>query len=68
MDNHLSKLQYRHISVPADEIVGYIQDRMSGIVNSLRTKWHKFNRLCMGGIEPNTIYAIAGISGFLIMA
>jgi len=27
------------------------------------TRWSKFNRQCMGGIEPNAIYTIAGISG-----
>ena len=30
---------------------------------SLKTRWAKFNRQCMGGIEPNTVYTIAGISG-----
>lgn len=54
---------YRHISEAASEIVSYICNRMSGISRSLKTRWPKFNNLCMGGIEPNTIYTIAGISG-----
>ena len=56
-------LVYRHISEPAAEILQYIDDRRKGLSESLRTKWKKFNRLCMGGIEPNTLYTIAGISG-----
>ncbi|MFA5396505.1 MAG: hypothetical protein WC346_10905 [Methanogenium sp.] len=56
-------LNYRHISEAADEIVKYIDDRRSGVIDSLKTRWKKFNRQCMGGIEPNTIYTIAGISG-----
>jgi len=56
-------LGYRHISTATNEIVGYIQDRRTKKVNSLATRWPKFNRLAMGGIEPNAIYAIAGVSG-----
>lgn len=58
-----SVLEYRHISDAAKEIVTYIDNRRKGRVRSLKTKWPKFNRKCMGGIEPNTIYTIAGISG-----
>ena len=56
-------LTYRHITEPAKEILQYIEDRRKGTSESLRTKWKKFNRLCMGGIEPNALYTIAGISG-----
>lgn len=56
-------LPYRHIAEPAEEVLSYIDNRRRGIVKSLRTRWPKFNRQCMGGIEPNTIYSIAGISG-----
>jgi len=51
---------YRHISQAASEIVSYICNRKNGSIKSLKTKWGKFNNLCMGGIEPNTIYTIAG--------
>lgn len=56
-------LEYRHISKAADEIVDYIKSRYSGETKSLITPWPKFNATCMGGIEPNTIYTVAGISG-----
>ena len=56
-------LKYRHISKAADEIVEYIDSRRKGSIKSLATRWDKFNNQCMGGIEPNTIYTIAGISG-----
>ena len=56
-------LPFIHISKAADEIVSYIDKRRKGISKSLRTRWPKFNRQCMGGIEPNTIYVVAGISG-----
>jgi len=56
-------LNYKHISSATNEIVKYIQDRRLNRVRSLRTRWDKFNKIAMGGIEPNAIYAIAGISG-----
>ena len=56
-------LGYRHISTATNEIVNYIQDRRKKRVKSLATRWPKFNRLAMGGIEPNVIYTIAGVSG-----
>jgi len=56
-------LHYKHISVASDEAVDYITKRKKGILNSLKTRWSKLNRLTMGGIEPNIIMTIAGISG-----
>lgn len=56
-------LPYRHIGKPAKEILEYIKSRKDGTIRSLKTRWEKFNKLCMGGIEPNTIYTVAGISG-----
>lgn len=64
MEQKSSKpLYFRHISKAADEIVDYIKERRVGNTVSLKTHWEKFNDKCMGGIEPNTIYTIAGISG-----
>jgi len=63
MAQQLNKLEYRHIFEPTKEIIEYIDNRRKGIVKSLKTRWHKFNKTCMGGIEPNTISTIAGISG-----
>jgi replicative DNA helicase len=56
-------LPIKHISHPTDEIVNYIDNRRKGIARSLRTRWMKFNATMMGGIEPNTITTVAGISG-----
>lgn len=56
-------LAYKHISTATNEIVDYISKRRTGNVRSLMTRWPKFNRTAMGGIEPNAIYTIAGISG-----
>jgi predicted ATP-dependent serine protease len=56
-------LTYKHISHSTDDILSYINDRRKGIVKSLKTRWDKFNKVCMGGIEPNVIISIAGISG-----
>lgn len=58
-----SPLKFRHISSATNEIIEYIKERRTGNTISLRTRWQKFNDLCMGGIEPQTIYTIAGISG-----
>jgi replicative DNA helicase len=56
-------LNYRHISDATTEILDYIDNRRTGTVKSLKTRWEKFNNVCMGGIEPNAIYTIGGISG-----
>lgn len=56
-------LTFRHISSATNEAVEYIRKRKNHEVVSLRTRWNKFNKSCMGGIEPNTIYTIVGISG-----
>lgn len=52
----------RPISTVAQEAINYIEGRKNHEVVSLKTRWNKFNKQCMGGIEPNTIYTIAGIS------
>lgn len=56
-------LHFRHVKEPTTEILKYIDNRRSGVERSLKTRWFKFNKQCMGGIEPNVIYTIAGISG-----
>ena len=61
--NSSKRLSYKHISEPTHEILRYIDNRRKGVNKSLKTRWSKFNRQCMGGIEPNTVYTIAGISG-----
>ena len=61
MEQTLSNI--RPISVVAQEAINYIAGRREHKVVSLKTRWKKFNKQCMGGIEPNTVYTIAGISG-----
>lgn len=56
-------LSFRHISTATNEAVEYIRKRKNHEIQSLRTRWNKFNKSCMGGIDPNTIYTIVGISG-----
>lgn len=51
------------MSVVAQEAINYISGRRDHSITSLKTRWAKFNKQCMGGIEPNTVYTIAGISG-----
>ena len=64
MEQELSNtLPYKHISVATEEAIHYIEDRKYHKIESLKTRWTKFNNQCMGGIEPNTIYTIVGISG-----
>lgn len=56
-------LTFKHISSATNEAVEYIRKRKNHEIVSLRTRWNKFNKSCMGGIEPNTIYTVVGISG-----
>lgn len=53
----------RSMSQVAQEAIDYIAGRRQHDIVSLKTRWKKFNSQCMGGIEPNTITTIAGISG-----
>ena len=53
----------RPMSVVAQEAINYIAGRREHNIVSLKTRWNKFNKQCMGGIVPNTVYTIAGISG-----
>ena len=62
MEQNLSNI-IRPMSVVAQEAINYIAGRRNKEIISLKTRWEKFNRQCMGGIEPNTVYTIAGISG-----
>jgi len=61
--NYYNSLYYKPIVESTSEILNYIEQRRSGKITSLQTRWNKFNKQCMGGIEPNTVYTIAGISG-----
>lgn len=63
MEQNYSNLKIRPISVVTDEAVNYIKARKDHVINSLATRWKKLNMCCMGGIEPNCVYTIAGISG-----
>lgn len=64
MEQTLSRvLPYKHISSATSEIVKYIKERRLKQSKSLLTRWPKFNKLTMGGIEPGIIMSIAGISG-----
>ena len=62
MAQNLSNL-IRPMSTVAQEAINYISGRREHSIVSLKTRWEKFNKQCMGGIEPNTVYTIAGISG-----
>ena len=61
MEQILSNI--RPMSVVAQEAINYISGRRDHSMVSLKTRWNKLNKQCMGGIEPNTIYTFAGISG-----
>lgn len=61
MEQNLSNI--RSMSEVTQEAVAYIAGRREHNIVSLKTRWEKFNKQCMGGIEPNTVYTIAGISG-----
>jgi len=62
MEQNLSNI-IRPMSKVAQEAIEYISGRREHNISSLRTRWEKFNKQCMGGIEPNVVMTIAGISG-----
>ena len=56
-------IPYKTVSEVTSEAVDYIRKRKNHIIQPLKTRWNKFNRACCGGIEPNMIFTIAGVSG-----
>lgn len=58
----METLSFKPISTVAKESLNYIQNRKEKKVVSLKSRWKKFN-WATGGIEPNMIFTIAGISG-----
>lgn len=59
----MEQISYKTIAQAADESVAYIRARKDHTIVPLKTRWRKFNKVCCGGIEPNMIITIAGISG-----
>ena len=63
MEQNSYKLSYRPMSSVANEAIHYIQSRKEHNISSLKTRWSKLNKVCMGGIESNIVTTITGISG-----
>jgi len=63
METNSFNLSIRPMNDVVAEAIQYIKGRRDHTISSLKTRWNKFNNVCMGGIEPNTIYTISGISG-----
>lgn len=64
MEQQLNNIiQYKTIDKVTDEAINYIRDRKNHVIQPLKTRWKKFNKTLCGGIEPNMIYTIAGVSG-----
>jgi len=63
MVQNSSELKIDNISTASQQLIDYVKARKEHTIESLKTHWHKFNKYCMGGIEPNTVYTVTGISG-----
>lgn len=63
MEQNSYKLPIRPMSVVAQEAIDYIKARKEHNIESLKTRWNKLNKVCMGGIESNIVMTITGISG-----
>lgn len=58
----METVYFKPISQVANETLQYIKDRKEHKIVSLKSRWNKFNK-ATGGVEPNMIFTIAGISG-----
>jgi len=58
-----SKLKLTHISTATKQAVQIVSNRRKGINETLITPWPKLNKAFFGGVEPQTVFTIAGISG-----
>ena len=63
MEQNYNNLPIKNISIATREAVDYIKARREHNITSLKTRWNKLNTCIMGGIEPNVIITITGISG-----
>ena len=59
----MGQISYKTIAQAAKESISYIKARKDHTIIPLKTRWNKFNQVCCGGLEPNMIITIAGISG-----
>jgi replicative DNA helicase len=58
-----NSMEYTHILEATEEALEYIDNRRQGLERSLETRWDKFNKVTMSGIDWNTIMTIGGMSG-----
>jgi len=58
-----NSMEYTHIRQASDEALDYIEKRRQGLEQSLETRWDKFNKVTMSGLDWNTIVTIGGMSG-----
>ena len=64
MEENLSNgLVIKPIAEAAQKILTYIDHRRKGYIKSMKTPWNKMNQVTMGGLEWQSIIAIAGMSG-----
>lgn len=63
MEQSYNSLPIKNISEATKEAIGYIKARKDHTIKSLKTRWNKLNTCMMGGIEPNVVITITGISG-----
>lgn len=56
-------LPFKHIKTATSDALHYIRLRKDHVIEPLKTRWKKFNKICGGGIEPGCVYTVAGISG-----
>lgn len=63
MEQNYNNLPIKNIATVTKEAVNYIKARKDHTIKSLETRWKKLNNCMMGGIEPNVIITITGISG-----
>lgn len=61
--NSFNSLPIRHVSSVSQETIDYVKGRRDHNIVSLKTRWAKLNKQCMGGVEPNIVWTIPGISG-----
>lgn len=54
---------WKHISEAGAEAIEYMRGRQDGSISSLKTRWDKFNRVGMDGIEWGNIITFSGMSG-----
>lgn len=59
----MSDIQYKHISLAAEDTIRYLDGRRKGLIRSMKVGSRKLNKVTLDGFEWGSIITVCGLSG-----